>query len=795
MAAYATMEKAPVCTAELIMLAHARLPSNQRPPCGDMHLVWLLIGKELGDQLSKRRGVRLEGLGDIILTVDGIRLVKGGNLRGARPAHPLNLAAIAKAANARGVCSSAASRDGVARTARAVISELMRLANRRRQASLSLRPVGSVVSRKARSETEEGVDLIVEDEFQCRTALAWDKNLQSTGQPFGSRVRGFRQDDRARSRATVAPPVYRGRGKAVLREEMTSSKASALIRKRAHDRHGPDGLSIIARCLKACFPSVNATTLKNALEDAGVASTPEERNALIENDSSIRTVEKSLAFPNALSTERRMIIDEAWAELQQRHFEREKARQKGARKDGSGIEPGVVSLAVLKQRIDGDWHPAVQSGRADEEAVVTRLLAFLDIDETSCSECTRQQFRASLARLSASYNDDDAFDKAVKGCWKLEAATKPYVAPPRKERPPPVIKVAWPSQPQEEEDEVSTTMPVGRWNDEDDAYEGLESRTTMAMLEELRMLTYEPVCDATEFRRRLGGPPDVIGLEDLARRLRRRAASADLAVSARKAARLSVVAVEFAGGDTSMRCDDFHRELAVLFGRDRDTILQTRRPLATAPSSSLRKALEGVDQNALMEADQFIELFDKAHIGCQARHVRAAVARACRAAGLPQPRGALGERDWASPAALLELCRGGPLNARRSKLVSRAFDLLTKRLGEPVIASKLAALLPGAPISNKPAPPARQAFLEAVGGARARVSVDTFRAVFEDLSSGVEGDFAFAKLLANCWDVAPWPAAADAVEEEEVFSEFDADDDGQRGLPEDRYFSTTGSRQ
>ena len=61
----------------------------------------------------------------------------------------------------------------------------------------------------------------------------------------------------------------------------------------------------------------------------------------------------------------------------------------------------------------------------DEEAVVTRLLAFLDIDETSCSECTRQQFRASLARLSASYDNDDAFDKAVKGCWKLAAATKP----------------------------------------------------------------------------------------------------------------------------------------------------------------------------------------------------------------------------------------------------------------------------------------------------------------------------------------------------------------------------------
>ena len=128
--------------------------------------------------------------------------------------------------------------------------------------------------------------------------------------------------------------------------------------------------------------------------------------------------------------------------------------------------------------------------------------------------------------------------------------------------------------------------------------------------------------------------------------------------------------------------------------------------------------------------------------------------------------------------------------------MSRAFDLLAKRLGEPLNASKLAALLPGAPISNKPAPPARQAFLEAVGGARARVSIDTFRAVFEDLSSGIEGDFVFAKLLANCWDVAPWPAAAESVEEEDAsFPSFDADDDGQRGLPEDRYFSTTGSRQ
>ena len=53
----------------------------------------------------------------------------------------------------------------MAQCARAVISELMRLANRRRQASLSLRPVGCRVAKLVREE--EGVDLIVEDEFQC----------------------------------------------------------------------------------------------------------------------------------------------------------------------------------------------------------------------------------------------------------------------------------------------------------------------------------------------------------------------------------------------------------------------------------------------------------------------------------------------------------------------------------------------------------------------------------------------------------------------------------------------------
>lgn len=784
--------KPPVCTAELVMLAHARLPPAQRPPCSDLHLVWLLVGQEVGDQLSKRRGVRLEGLGDLILTVDGIRLIKGGHLRGARPAHPLNLASIAKAAASRHVSSSAASRDGVARCVRAVIGELQRLAQRRRLASLALRPVGSVCSRKARSETEEGVDLLVEDGFQCSTALAWDKNLLNSGQPFGSRTRGFRQDDRCRSRAAVEPPAYRGRGKACKPQEtVDAAKAAAFVRARAYERHGPDGLSLVARCLGAVGlvqgGAVDTIILKNALEDAGVASTAEERRVLL-SDPSVRGVEKAMAHANALSCERRLIIDEAWAELRQRHHERELARRKGARKDGGGIEEHVVAVALLKQRVDGDWHPAVKSGRAPEEAVVARLLAFLDVDEAACTTCSRSQFRAALARLSASFASDDDFDAAVKSCWKLEASSKPFVAPARKERPPRPVTVAWPSPPPAEEAEEEAPV-TGFYADDDETYEGLPSRVAIEALEELCLLVYAPVCDATEFRRRLGGPPDEVGLEDLSRRLRRRAVSTDLAVSARRASCLAGVAVEAGGSNV----DAVHAALAALFGRDKSTLQRNRRPLANASSASLRKALLDVDPDALMEADAFVERFQQHRLPCQARHVRAAVAAACRASGLPRPAAALGERDWASPATLLELCRGGAMTARRALLVERAFAILTRRLGtDTPPASKLASALPNAPVALAPPPPTRALFLEAVGGPRQRVDCNTFRAFFEDLSPAIEGDAAFARLLANAWDVAAWPASGEDVAEDEV-PEPDADDDGQRGPVEDRYY--TSSRQ
>ena len=146
--------------------------------------------------------------------------------------------------------------------------------------------------------------------------------------------------------------------------------------------------------------------------------------------------------------------------------------------------------------------------------------------------------------------------------------------------------------------------------------------------------------------------------------------------------------------------------------------------------------------------------------------------------------------EVSSPAALLELCRGGAMTARRALLVERAFGILTRRLGtDHPPASKLASALPNAPVALAPPPPTRALFLEAVGGPRQRVDFNTFRAFFEDLSPAIEGDAAFARLLANAWDVAAWPASGEDVAEDEV-PEPDADDDGQRGPVEDRYYTS-----
>ena len=56
------------------MRAHAKYDPGDRPSVRDMATIWALVGVEVGRQLLKRRGVRLEGVGTVVLTSRGVVL-------------------------------------------------------------------------------------------------------------------------------------------------------------------------------------------------------------------------------------------------------------------------------------------------------------------------------------------------------------------------------------------------------------------------------------------------------------------------------------------------------------------------------------------------------------------------------------------------------------------------------------------------------------------------------------------------------------------------------------------------
>ena len=78
-----------------------------------------------------------------------------------------------------------------------------------------------------------------------------------------------------------------------------------------------------------------------------------------------------------------MIIDEAWAELSSATSSGRR-RGKRAREERFWYRAGYCVVSCFQAKNRRRLAPRRQSGRADEEAVVTRLLAFLDIDEASC---------------------------------------------------------------------------------------------------------------------------------------------------------------------------------------------------------------------------------------------------------------------------------------------------------------------------------------------------------------------------------------------------------------------------
>ena len=183
------MMEGETSTSELVMRAHARFGPEGRPSAQDMQTMWALVGVEVGSQLVKRRGVRLEGVGTVVLAAKGVVLLGEGCAEsvggGARPGAALGLAAVATAAARAGVDPRSAKRATVAKVVRCVLAELRRCSSRRQRCRLALRPVGDLGAREARSEAEEGVALKVAAAFDRSCARSWDANVAVGARAYG----------------------------------------------------------------------------------------------------------------------------------------------------------------------------------------------------------------------------------------------------------------------------------------------------------------------------------------------------------------------------------------------------------------------------------------------------------------------------------------------------------------------------------------------------------------------------------------------------------------------------------
>ena len=804
------------------MRAHAKYDPGDRPSVRDMATIWALVGVEVGRQLLKRRGVRLEGVGTVVLTSRGVVLQRERRAseeapgEGARPGAALGLAAVAAAAGAAGVERASATRGAVAETARRVLAELVRCGDRRQVGRLALRPVGCLYSRAASREADEGVGLAVDAAFRARTARAWDANVRAGAPAYGGARRGFRGDDRALSdrRARGAPPAYETHRRALKPKAAAvgAGAAAAALRRRAVAAHGPDGLCVLARCLRAAAAAaggVDAGVVEHALRDGGVDATAAEAAAALGDARTCRAAEKALAAPGALSEERRAVIDAAWAELAALHAFRADAAVRGARRDGSAVSGDAVPLALLRERVDGDWHAHVRGGLAPEDAVVAKLLGHLEVAErTGGADVPRAAWRACLARLSGAYDDDDAFEADVRACWKLKGDARPRRRAAEDDFPVPPTRTAWAApppraaRPPRDDDDVAAAGAGGArargagdsagaggawaYGAADPAGAGgLESAAAVAALDDLRKLVYEPPCGAGELRRRLGASAagdDALGEADLAARLRSRAAALRSKLGGRGARRLAAAAVDAAGRGGAVAPAALGRALAAFFGGDADARrADARDPLRRlrADCGALRRALRAAAPAAALDADRAAALFADAGLRCTAQEARDVVAAVARRSGGAGAAVALGERAAATPREIVAAARRGGMGPRRAALVARVFDVVSARGGTELTARTLAHQYRGAA-------PAK--LVADFGGTRARVDRAAFVEYYEDVSPTVDGDFHFAAALGAAWDVAPWPSAADENADPDDDDDDSASSRGSRAGVVDRFW-------
>lgn len=532
-----------VCTAELAMRAAA----TNTMSCGQITRIWRLLGLDIGSQISRCRGVKLEGLGTVAVTAEGVVLQQRGatSSRGSGPAGSINYTSICPP----GSCS----RSEAARGVRAIIGELKQCAQYHEVGELWLRPVGKLKTRG------RNVELLINEDFAEMAAKTWNDQLVSKRRDCVGQYVAFRDDDRyfARRRHKVEPPPAYASvvGKKNFCFDLRPEASSQKVRRRLTQRHGPDALCVFGRALAASEGDARA-----AMEDCGLELSISEERAL---GRGLREVERSLAVDGALSRARRLAIDHTWREVCVDFSRVRLAKTRGAPAEGGWVEAEKLPASFVARRCRADWHPHVVHGLLTEDRAVSRIVDHLEPNRHDI--VTRHSWRAAHARLSAAFEGtDEEFELFLARLWSLPATMRTRAASP---------VFAWPQKQCRDETDVEQFLNGAVEDDslqeDGGAMMGIcdQLRPALESIEALREVLYEPPCTTAEFEARLGfgcvAGPTLLTMNELSRRVHRRSAMLAVGWSLDHALHVCRAAL----GTERVSVESLRSTLAAIFGR------------------------------------------------------------------------------------------------------------------------------------------------------------------------------------------------------------------------------------
>lgn len=513
-------------------------------PCKEVARVWRLVGEEVGAQLSRGRGVRIE---------DGLSLIgRNGSVAIAEQAHRLSYEPV----------RSCLSRLEAAACVRHVVAELKKRARRRISTELFLRPVGVLYAAK-----DGKIALSVYEDFEKRLVkkeTTFSRKKMPPPPPYSSCVG-------KKKRANEEQPTFQN------------------VRFKLVQRYGADALCVLGRTL-----SVWDGDVKTTMEELGIQLTPPE-HALFSREE-CDDVEKALAVSSAYSLERRQVIERAWRELCVSKSRVDDSKIKGARPEGGVVEIEYIPLAFLERRCTGccRW---LKPSMAEDQAIA-RLLCHLE-PAGSPPTVSRQNWRNAHLRLSAAFEKkDEDFAVWLLRLWGLADTTTTKKKRIETNFTPKAPSVAWPiaAEPagvvleddgylRDEDETVSLphhseeSSELLNEDEDDDPTARLDAFVA------LRPMIYSPSCDFAEFCSRLDvgclSVPTSLLIDDAVRRIERRARSLGIGGGRWSAFDDLNRMLSAATGDSEKtNLKPLHERFVAIFGRSQDQIRADFGPFA-----------------------------------------------------------------------------------------------------------------------------------------------------------------------------------------------------------------------